>query len=95
MLDLSRRGLGVDAALAALLELEMLDRIREIDRRPVEADLLHGLRQEPARRADEGPALAIFLVSRLLAHEHDGGADRAFAEHGLRGAGHQRSGPRR
>jgi len=37
-----------------------------------------------ARRTDEGAALDILAVARLLAHQHDGGLGRPFAEHRLR-----------
>ena len=80
----------MDAALAALLEFEVLHRIGEIGLGTVDPGLPHGLVEELAGRSHEGPTLQVLLIARLLADEDDVGMDRAFAEHRLGGAGHQR-----
>ena len=73
----------VQAALAALDVFEVLDGVGDVDARcarcrprPMRAV------EELAGGADEGAALEVFLVARLLADEGDGGADRPLAEHG-------------
>ena len=82
-LDLAGVGLGVDAALAALLELEMLDRVGDVGRAAVDPGLAERAVEQLAGRADERAAGEILLVARLLADEQDPGVERAFAEHGL------------
>jgi len=46
--------------------------------------------EQAARRADEGPAFAIFLIARLLADEGDVGADRPLAQNRVIGARRER-----
>jgi hypothetical protein len=75
----------VDPALAALLELEVLDRVGDVDRLALETRFGQGLVEYLAGRTDERRALAIFLISRLFADEHDPRGGRASAEDGLRG----------
>lgn len=88
--DLSCCGALVQAALAALFELEVLDRVGEIGALARKAGLAHELVKQPAGRADEGPALLVFLVARLFADECDRRARLAFAEHGPGGTGERR-----
>ena len=83
-LDLARAGLVVDALLPLLDELEMLDRIGDVDRRARDAGFLQRGIELLARRADDRPPGDVFLVARLLADEHDRGVERPFAEHCLR-----------
>ncbi|MDB4981308.1 MAG: hypothetical protein JWM82_2060, partial [Myxococcales bacterium] len=45
-----------------------------------------GFGEHGAGRSDEGVSSAIFLVSRLLAHEHDARVGGALAEDGLGGS---------
>src|SRR5580765_1049690 len=75
----------VDPALAALLELEVLDRVGDVDLFALQP----GFGQRPvehlARRPDERRSLKIFLIAGLLADEHDPRAGRPKAEDGLRG----------
>jgi len=88
--DLACRRLLVDAALSALLELEVLDGIGDVDVASVEAGVRHRPLQELAGGAHERPALPVFLVAGLLADEGDRSADRAFAQDRTRRARHQR-----
>ena len=55
-------------------------RLRGVDARP-----LQGLGQDAAGGADERFARPVFLVARLLAHEHELGGDPPGAEDRLRG----------
>ena len=61
----------------------MLDHVRQVHRRPVDARVLQRSVQEPARRPHEGSPLDVLVVARLLAHHHHPRILRAFAEHGL------------
>ena len=81
--DLGGVRLRVDAALAARLPLEVLDRVGHVDGAAIDARLLEAAVEQPARRSDEGPALAVLVVARLLAHQHHAGARAALAEDGL------------
>ena len=81
--DLAGLRLVVDAPFAALDELEMLDRIGDVDRRAVDPGLLERDVEQLPGRADERPSGEVLLVTRLLADEHDRGIQRTFAEHGL------------
>ena len=56
--------------LAALLELEVLHDVRQVDLVAVDADLLERAVELASRRAHERPAGAILAVTRLLADEH-------------------------
>jgi hypothetical protein len=73
MLHLAGGGLRVDAPVAALLELEVLHRIGEVGLGPLDPSLGERAGQELARGTDEGPALQVLLIARLLAHEDDVG----------------------
>src|SRR2546430_7348452 len=63
----------VDAALAALDELEVLDRVRDVEPLPVQAHLDQRAVEHLARRANERRALQILLIAGLLADEDDAG----------------------
>ena len=58
------------AALAALLELEMLHRIGDVDARALDPRFGERPIEEPAGRPDERSAGAVLGIPRLLAHEH-------------------------
>jgi hypothetical protein len=75
----------MNAPVAALLELEVLDDVGQIGLVARDAGGLEAAVELLAGRSDEGPAGPVLLVSRLLAHEHDSRALEAFAEDGLRG----------
>ena len=84
-LDLARtRGL-VQAALAAGPPLEVLDRVGQVDLAAVDLGTLQRLREDPSRRADEGLALDVLAIARLLADQHQPCLARALAEDRLRG----------
>src|SRR5687768_10074853 len=80
--DLHRVRLLVNAPLAPFgpLPLEVLDRVRDVDRVAVDAGFDQGVVEELARWADEWAAGSVFLVAGLLADEHDPRCARAFAE---------------
>ena len=80
--DLFRSGLLVEATLAALLELEVLDRIREVDLGARKPGPLQGLVEDPARGADEDGALTVLDVPGLLPDQEETGPPRPFPEHG-------------
>ena len=83
-LNLAGIRLGVDAALAARLELEVLYRIGDIDLvRSMPASSRIASKTLPAGPTNGLPAM-ILLIARLLADEHHLGVFRPFAEHGLR-----------
>jgi hypothetical protein len=77
-----RRGL-VQAALAAQLPLEVLDRVGDIEVRAVHLGGLERAVEQPPGRADEGQALLVLLVAGLLAHQHDSCVRVPRAEHRL------------
>jgi hypothetical protein len=56
----------VDAALAAGLPLEVLDDVRHVGARPIDAGCLQRLVEEPAGRADERLAELVLLVAGLF-----------------------------
>jgi hypothetical protein len=70
----------VDATFFALLELEVLDGIGDVNAVPVDACIRHRPIQELAGGSHERPALPVFLVSRLFADEGDRSADGTFAQ---------------
>src|SRR3546814_4963003 len=74
----------MEAPLAALRELEMLDRVGDVDLAAFDSGLVERAIEHPPRRADEGATGQILLIARLLADQHDRGAAGAFAEHRLR-----------
>src|SRR4030095_9124341 len=63
--------------------LEVLDDVRDVQLAPVHVRPGQGLVEEPAGRADEGPATQVFLVSRLLADEDDARRSLALTKDGL------------
>src|SRR2546428_8079897 len=73
----------VDAALAALDELEVLDRVRDIEPLAVQAHLDQRAVEHLARRANERRALQILLIAGLLADEDDAGIGGAAPPHPL------------
>src|SRR5205814_6421342 len=68
--DLPPRGLLVDAPLAALLELEVLDDVGDVDVPAVDADNRQRLVELAPRRPDEYVAEPILTVAGHLAHHH-------------------------
>src|SRR4029077_3903981 len=91
-LDLAGVRALVKAALAALLELEMLHRIGDIDIRSFDSGFGERTIEDPACRPDEGTPGDIFRIAGLLAHEEEPRFRGAFAEHGLRRPFPQRAG---
>jgi hypothetical protein len=89
----ARIGLGVDAALAPGLELEMLYCIGDIGPVPGNARLVQQCVEQFPRRPDEGPAGKILLGARLFAKEKDLGAFRTFSEYCLGGVAPERAAP--
>src|SRR5437867_3103574 len=81
--ELARSRRLVDPALATLLELEVLDRVGDVELLARQTRFGECPIEHLARRPDERGALEIFLVARLLADEHDARVGRAAAEHGL------------
>jgi hypothetical protein len=82
--DLARVRLLVDAPLATQGELEVLDRVGDVDLAALDAGLAQGPIEQLPGGADERPPLPVLLVARRLAHEHHGRGLRPLAEHGLR-----------
>src|SRR5438067_2064459 len=76
----------VNAPLTARLPAEMLDRVGQIEIGGRDAGLAKHVAQQLAGRTDEGLALLILLVARLLADQHQPRLVRAFAAHSLRRA---------
>ena len=85
-------GLGMQALLAGRGELEMLDRVGQIDLAPLDTGRSQCPIQQLAGRAHERPPRQILGVARLFAHNHQARVRRAFAEHGLRGRPAQATG---
>jgi hypothetical protein len=74
----------VDPALAARLPFEVLDDVRDVDRRAVDPGRVERLVEKAPGGADERPAGAVLGVARLLADEHDLGRLPPLSEDGLR-----------
>ena len=75
----------MQSKFAALLMFEMFDRVGDIDRSTIKT----GIRQgggisNPASRANEGLAGAVFFVAGLFADRHQRRPDGPFAKHDLR-----------
>ncbi len=85
-----RRGL-VQAALSTQLPLEVLHRVGDIELLPVDPGRLERPVEEAAGGPDEGQALLVLLVARLLADQHDSCVGVAGAEHRLGGIGPERA----
>src|SRR5690606_41292812 len=81
--DLGRGGPLVDPPFAARLELEVLDRVGEVDPVPVDARLLDRPGEHPPGRPDERGALPVLLITGLFADEHERCIGRPGAEYGL------------
>src|SRR5690242_14837811 len=82
--DLDRTRLAVDTARSARHPFEVLDDIGDVGLPAIDPGFLQAAVQQPARRADEGATGQVFGIARLLAHQHDPGSLRSFAENGLR-----------
>ena len=82
-LDFAGVGFGVDAALAALFELEVLHRIGDVDAGAVDLGFGDGAVEDLPGGAHERRAGEVLLIARLFADEHQRRIDRAFAEDGL------------
>jgi hypothetical protein len=83
--DLLGARLLVKTTLPGGTPLEVLDHIGHVGLPAIDARLVQRTVPQGARRAHEGLALQVLTIARLLAHEHDGGARRTFAEDSLRG----------
>ena len=75
----------MDASLAARLELEVLDRIGDVDFVPLDAGVFEDRVENLAGRADKRLACDVLLVAGLFADKDDLCILRPFAEHGLCG----------
>src|SRR6185369_13341246 len=89
--DLARRGLLVDAPLAARCPLEVLDRVRDIERAPVEPGLAKRAVEQSTGRPHEGTPGKVLVVAGLLAHEHERRRFRPLTEHALGGVAVERA----
>jgi hypothetical protein len=76
-------GTLVQPSFAALLKLEMLDRVGDVNATSIHARLDQGLVKQKTRRPDERPAFPVFSISGLLADQHDLGFWRTFSKYGL------------
>ena len=75
----------VDAATAALLELEVLDDVGQVCVRARDAGRLEPAIELASCGPHERMPLEVLAVAGLLAHEHQPRARRPLTEHGLRG----------
>src|SRR4029078_2541884 len=91
--DFIRTGLLVDAALASLAELEVLDGVRDVEVASIETRFRHQRIQQLPGWADERPGGEIFVVARLLPHQRDRGAGASLAEDVLGRVLIKRTGP--
>src|SRR5262249_999 len=82
--DFVCRGLLMDPPLSARHIFEVLDGVCYVALRPLHAGRCKRLGEHPPGGPYEGASLAVLLVSRLLAYEHQCRGNRAFAEHSLR-----------
>jgi hypothetical protein len=90
-LELGGVGLLVDPLLPARLELEVLDRVGQVDVLARQARLRQGLVEDAAGWADEGETLQVLAIAGLLADEKDRGPRRSAAEDGLGGRAVERA----
>src|SRR4051812_16936122 len=81
--DLEALGRLVDAPPTALLELEVLHHVRDVDVVTRDPDGLERPVELAPGRSHERAALAVLLVAGLLPDEHGPGALQPFAEDGL------------
>ncbi len=79
--------------IAARLPFEVLDHVRHIDLRAVDARFGKSLVEQRSGRADERAAFDVFRVAGLLADEHHRRALFPFAEDGLRSGLPEMTGP--
>jgi hypothetical protein len=89
--DLARVRLLVQPLLAARLELEVLHGVGDADARTIDAGVREGTIENLAGRTDEGAALQILLIARLLADQYHRCMGWPLAEHGLGGEPVQRT----
>src|SRR5262249_41687735 len=82
---------AVDAALAARLELEMLDRVGHIGPLAVEPGRRQRAVEDLSGRSDKRATGQILLVAGLFADKHQGRIGGTFSEYSLGGAGMQRT----
>ena len=75
----------VKPALALMRVPEVLDRVGAVGLLGVDPSLIECTIEQPSRWADERLALAVFLVSGLLAHEHQRRVRCACPKDGLGG----------
>ena len=84
-LDLACVWPRVKSPLTAPFKLEMLDRIGHENRVSLDPDLLQRPIEHFAGRTDKRFSGAVFVVARLLAHQHQTGMTRALARYDRRG----------
>jgi len=75
----------VNPALSSLLEFEVLDYVRDIDRRGVDPSLIECATQQLAGRTNEGMTLPVLLVAWLFSDQHDPRIAGTFTKNGLCG----------
>src|SRR5690606_17840706 len=85
LLDLAHVRLLVDAALAARPVLEVFHRIGDVGLAALDSRVGESPVEDPPGGADEGMALQVLSVARLLADENGDRLFRALAEDGLGG----------
>jgi hypothetical protein len=83
--NLNAAGLLVNPPFAALLESKMLHSIGDVGLSAIDACVFQRAIQDFSGRADERPALPVFVISRLLTDQKQPGAALSFAEYRLRG----------
>ena len=81
--DIARARFLVDAPFSARLPLEMLDRVGDVNGVAIDFRVDERSIEQLAGRTNERLPVQIFLITRLLAEEHECGLLRAFAEDGL------------
>ena len=82
--DLARRGLLVDPSLAVRFPFEMLHRIGDVSRRPIDAGRFECLIEKPAGRPYEWMPAQVLVVARLFPNEHYARRKLSFAKDRLR-----------
>jgi hypothetical protein len=82
-LDLACVGTLMQPSLATRLGFEMFDCVGHINPSAVYAGFKESLVHQLSRRTDEWTTVKVFLVSRLLAHEHDLSVRPSLSEHRL------------
>jgi hypothetical protein len=74
--DVPDARLLVDPTLAAHRVAEVLDRVGDVDRRPIDTGPVERVDQHPARGSHERLARLVLLVTRLLTDQHEPRAGR-------------------